>query len=154
MIVYSGTIRDFSNDVMLGIIADRIEECFLKNNFHHHNDAEVRSYNNSLMFMNNVLTNHSNIDEDIKIAIEYTVPLTSKRVDFLITGYDKNNKENVVIIELKQWEKLQAVEGQDAIVETYTGGANRRVVHPSYQAWSYAALIKDYNKYKILKAKG
>ena len=32
MIVYSGTIRDFSNDVMLGIIADRIEECFLKNN--------------------------------------------------------------------------------------------------------------------------
>ena len=116
MIVYSGTIRDFSNDVMLGIIADRIEECFLKNNFHHHNDAEVRSYNNSLMFMNNVLTNHSNIDEDIKIAIEYTVPLTSKRVDFLITGYDKNNKENVVIIELKQWEKCLATDKDDVVI--------------------------------------
>lgn len=24
-------------------------------------------------------------------------------------------------------------------------GANRRVVHPSYQAWSYAQLIRDYN---------
>lgn len=43
--------------------------------------------------------------------------------------------------------KLQAIEGQEAIVETFTGGANRRVVHPSYQAWSYAALIKDYNEY-------
>ena len=66
---------------------------------------------------------------------------------FLISGYNKDNKGNVIIVELKQWEKLQAVEGQDAIVETYTGGANRRVVHPSYQAWSYAALIKDYNEY-------
>ena len=65
----------------------------------------------------------------------------------MISGYDKNNKGNVIIIELKQWEKLQAIEGQDAIVETYTGGANRRVVHPSFQAWSYAELIKDYNEY-------
>lgn len=56
-------------------------------------------------------------------------------------------KGNVVIIELKQWEKLSAIEGQDAIVETFTGGANRRVVHPCYQAWSYAALIRDYNEY-------
>ena len=65
----------------------------------------------------------------------------------MISGYDKENKGNVIIVELKQWEKLQAIEGQDAIVETYTGGANRRVVHPSYQAWSYAALIRDYNEF-------
>lgn len=56
-------------------------------------------------------------------------------------------KRNVVIVELKQWEKLASIDGQDAIVETYTGGANRRVVHPCYQAWSYAALIRDYNEY-------
>ena len=43
-----------------------------------------------------------------------------------------NGKGNVVIVELKQWEKLTAIDGQDAIVETYTGGANRRVVHPCY----------------------
>ena len=65
----------------------------------------------------------------------------------LISGYELNGKGNVVIVELKQWEKLTAIDGQDAIVETYTGGANRRVVHPCYQAWSYAALIRDYNEY-------
>ena len=65
----------------------------------------------------------------------------------LISGYGLNGKGNVVIVELKQWEKLNAIDGQDAIVETYTGGANRRVVHPCYQAWSYAALIRDYNEY-------
>ena len=31
-----------------------------------------------------------------------------------------NGKGNVVIVELKQWEKLTAIDGQDAIVETYT----------------------------------
>ena len=28
------------------------------------------------------------------------------------------DKGNVVIVELKQWEKLTAIDGQDAIVET------------------------------------
>ena len=94
-----------------------------------------------------ITLNDSAIPSDAGVAIEYNIPQTSKRVDFLISGYDDNNKGNVIIIELKQWEQLQAVEGYEAIVETYTGGANRRVVHPSYQAWSYAALIKDYNQY-------
>ncbi len=31
------------------------------------------------------------------------------------------------------------------MVQTYTGNAMRQVVHPSYQAWSYAMLISDYN---------
>lgn len=74
-------------------------------------------------------------------------PNTAKRVDFLISGYDKKQLPNVVIIELKQWEKINKVEGLDGLVETFTGGANRRVVHPSYQAWSYAEMIKDYNEY-------
>ena len=67
-------------------------------------------------------------------------------VDFIISGYGKKKDPNVVIIELKQWDKVETVEGQDALVETFTGGAVRKVVHPSYQAWSYAAMIYDYNQ--------
>ena len=70
---------------------------------------------------------------------------SSKRIDFILSGRDNNRKDSVIIIELKQWEKLSEVSGQDCIVETFTGGGNRRVPHPSYQAWSYASLIKDYN---------
>ena len=108
--------------------------------------SELNSWRNSLKEMY-ITLNDSNIPSDVGVAIEYNIPQTSKRVDFLISGYGKDNKGNVIIVELKQWEKLQAIEGQEAIVETCTGGANRRVVHPSYQAWSYAALIKDYNEY-------
>ena len=91
--------------------------------------------------------NDDDIPEESGIAIEYNLPNTAKRVDFLISGYDSKQLPNVVIIELKQWEKLNKVEGLDGLVETFTGGANRRVVHPSYQAWSYAEMIKDYNEY-------
>ena len=145
MIVYSGTLKQFSNDVLMGIIADRIEECFVLNGFNHNNEAEYRAFNNSLMVMNNVLCNNSGIDQDIHVAIEYQIPLTSKRVDFLITGYDDNNKENVVIVELKQWESCNAT-SRDDVVTTYVGGAVRAVSHPCYQAYSYAKAIESFNE--------
>ena len=145
MIVYSGTLKQFSHDVLMGIIADRIEECFVLNGFNHHNDAEYRAFNNSLMVMNNVLCNDSGIDQNIHVAIEYQIPLTSKRVDFLITGYDELNKENVVIVELKQWEECNAT-SRDDVVTTYVGGAVRAVSHPCYQAYSYAKAIESFNE--------
>ena len=106
---------------------------------------EFRTWENSLEYMYKVL-NDSAIPDDSGVAIEYNIPQTSKRVDFIISGYGKKEEPNVVIIELKQWDKVEAVEGQDALVETFTGGAVRKVVHPSYQAWSYAAMIYDYNQ--------
>ena len=45
--------------------------------------------------------NDDEIPEKAGIAIEYNIPQTSKRIDFLISGYDKVKKGNVVIIELK-----------------------------------------------------
>ena len=145
MIVYSGTLKQFSNDVLMGVIADRIEECFALNGFNHHNEAEYRAFNNSLMVMNNVLCNDSGIDQDLYVAIEYQIPLTSKRVDFLITGYDESGKENVVIVELKQWEECTAT-SRDDVVTTFVGGAVRAVAHPCYQAYSYAKAIESFNE--------
>ena len=109
-------------------------------------EAEFRSWVNSLEYMYKVLNDHE-IPSDSGVAIEYNLPNTAKRVDFLISGYDRRQRENVIIIELKQWESLRKVDGYDGVVETFTGGANRRVVHPSYQAWSYATMIRDYNEY-------
>lgn len=90
--------------------------------------------------------NDAEIPENAGIAIEYNIPQTSKRVDFIISGYDCSKQPNLIIIELKQWDSLEAVYGSDSLVETYTGNALRKVVHPSYQAWSYASLIRDYNQ--------
>ena len=40
--------------------------------------------------------------DDCQVAIEYNIPQTSKRVDFMILGKDANDKDNIVIVELKQ----------------------------------------------------
>jgi len=144
MIIYHGTLREFSREVLMGNIADKIVECFAEHGFTHNNDAEYRAFSNSLTVMNNVLCNDSGIDQDVQVAIEYQIPLTSKRVDFLITGLDKRRRENVVIVELKQWEKCEAT-SRDDVVTTYVGGANRAVTHPCYQAYSYAKAIESFN---------
>ena len=146
MIIYSGTKSDFMSEVTDDTIAYKIRDNILEKMHRKTGESEFRSWVNSLEYMYKVLDD-SDIPQDSGIAIEYNLPNTAKRVDFLVSGYDQNQAENVVIIELKQWEKLAKVEGLDGLVETYTGGAVRRVVHPSYQAWSYAQMISDYNEH-------
>lgn len=146
MIIYSGSKSDFMTEVEEDTIAYSIRDSIWEKMHRTTGGSEFRSWVNSLEYMYKVL-NDDEIPRDSGVAIEYNLPNTAKRVDFLISGYDAKRYENVVIIELKQWEKLNKVNGLDGIVETYTGGANRRVVHPSYQAWSYAEMIRDYSEH-------
>ncbi len=145
MIVYSGLKIDFLSAVEEDSIATEIERNIYEKMHRKSVQSEFRSWENSLEYMYKVL-NDSDIPSDAGIAIEYNIPQTSKRVDFIISGYDEKRDPNVIIIELKQWDKVNVIEGQDALVETFTGGALRKVVHPSYQAWSYASMITDYNQ--------
>ncbi len=145
MIVYSGLKSDFLTAVDRDSIAVEIEETIYQKMHRRTTQNEFRAWENSLEYMYKVLNDHE-IPDNSGVAIEYNIPQTSLRVDFITSGYDEKEKPNVIIIELKQWDKVDTVDGQDALVETFTGGAVRKVVHPSYQAWSYAAMIYDYNQ--------
>lgn len=145
MIVYDGIKTDFIRNVEEGTIADTIQQRVLEKMGRHTPINEFRAWDNSMQHMYKVL-NDPEIPSNAGIAIEYNIPQTSKRVDFIISGYDSLKHPNAIIIELKQWDSLEAVAGSDSLVETYTGNAIRKVVHPSYQAWSYASLIRDYNQ--------
>ncbi len=144
MIIYSGTKKTFSDHVRQNIIADKIHENFISLIGHKTSQAEIRSWENSMMYMNNVLSDRE-IPENSGVAIEYKIPMSSRRIDFIITGENLVNSETAIIIELKQWEKTQLTD-EDGIIETYVGGGNRKVTHPSYQAWSYAKLISDFSE--------
>lgn len=143
MLVYEGIKKEFLNSVEMYTIAEEIENTILEKMGRHTGKSEFDSWMNSMEYMYKVL-NDKMIPENAGIAIEYNIPQTAKRVDFMISGYDEKNKPGMVIIELKQWQKLEKVD-DTALVSTFTGHANRNVVHPSYQAWSYAQLISDYN---------
>jgi hypothetical protein len=136
MIIYRNTKGGFTRDVRNNLIAQKIENAFYEHCIMHSNAAEYRSWANSMQYMCNVLDDQY-ISDDCNVAIEYRIPLTGKRIDFLIAGNDENNQRNVVIVELKQWETSEPTSRCD-VVKTFTGGGNREVTHPSYQAYSYA----------------
>lgn len=144
MIVYSSSKKEFMNQVENDTIACAIDQ-YYKDKIGKTNIREFRSWDNSMQYVYKVL-NTDEIKDDCGIAIEYRIPSSSKRIDFIISGLDENNKENVIIIELKQWETIEEVKDEEALVKTFINKSKIKTVHPSYQAWTYAALIQDYNE--------
>ena len=145
MLVYESIKSNFVNDVDLNQITDKILNKF-KEVFHRGtSESEINSWRESMLRMRGVLAD-KDIPDTTGVAIEFNIPHTSKRIDFLLSGFDKNKNNSIIIIELKQWTHADAVLDKDGIVSTVTGKALREVPHPSYQAWSYASLINSYNQ--------
>ena len=93
--------------------------------------------------MNNVLAD-PDIPDDARVAIEYQIPRSSKRVDFLLSGQRRARPRE------RRHRRAQAVvagradrdgRGRPRPLPLRLG----RHGHPSYQAWSYAALLKGFN---------
>jgi hypothetical protein len=144
MIVYQSTKEGFLEDVLLNEIDTKINQAFYDHLGRHTSPNEVLSWTNSMMHMSNVLMDNE-IAANAGISIEFQIPLTSQRIDFIITGLNEDQKEQVIIIELKQWSSAQLTD-KDAMVRTRFQHGETETVHPSYQAWSYAALIESYNQ--------
>jgi uncharacterized protein len=144
MLIYTADKRRFVDDVQRNRIEQRVRSEMLARGRGGPSASEINSWRNSLQYMKNVLT-ASVIPDDAGVAIEYMIPQTSKRVDFILTGRNSDGRDTAVIVELKQWEQVEVTE-KPSIVRTFVGGRTREVTHPSYQAWSYAALLEDYNE--------
>jgi DUF2075 family protein len=108
--------------------------------------SEYTSWRNSLGNAMFHVINNSSIPDQAGIRVEYRVKGRKYRIDFLITGKDKNGRDSVSIIELKQWTEIDFSELQDH-VKTRLGGGLSDERHPSYQAWSYARHLQDFNEF-------
>ncbi|MFK3910059.1 DNA/RNA helicase domain-containing protein [Pseudomonas monteilii] len=144
MIVYAATKTQFLQDND----NDDIEDVILR----HYTEAtgkkvaasEIRSWQSSLTYMAKVLRDEG-LPGNAGLAIELHIPQSSKRIDFLLTGFDQAQAKKAVLIELKQWSQATATT-KDAIVKTSLGGSLVETIHPSYQVWSYAALLEGFNE--------
>lgn len=144
MIIYENTKYDFMIDVKLNKLSEKIKNNMIELGVGGGSPSEVQSWINSMNFMKNAIDSDK-IAEDAYVAVEYKIPYANKRIDFMIFGKDKNSIDNFMIIELKQWSEARDTNMMD-MVETYVGGGNREVLHPSYQSMEYLHLIKDFNK--------
>ena len=144
MIVYQESCETFMADVRESNIDFVIHSQFQQKLHHRTSESEVNSWKNSMQYMKNVLE-VAEVPRDAMVTIECQIPQTSKRIDFILTGLDEKKQSNAVIIELKQWSEAESTT-KDAVVRTFVGGGNREVSHPSYQAWSYADLLTNFNR--------
>ena len=145
MIIYENTKTGFINDVNSGLYVEKIERNVFEKMHRKTGFSEINSWMNSLIRMKDIIDDDE-IPEDVGVAIEYNIPTTSKRVDFILSGYNKYKEMETLFVELKQWREVSEVKNQEDVVKTLTGGAERVVTHPSYQVWSYTELLKNSNK--------
>lgn len=97
MNIYRATKQQFVEDVFNNTIADNIDEAFYEHLGRHTSPNEVRSWQNSMQFMYKVVDTPE-LPDDAGVAIEYQIPLTAKRVDFIVSGLNAQKKEQIIII--------------------------------------------------------
>lgn len=141
MRLYSGTSGQFITDTVHNQIADKLKLAFFNYFGYNPSEGEVNSWQNSLRAISGVFQYSQLMDQ--AIILEYQLPNTSKRLDCMVCGKDEGRKDNAVIIELKQWEKCTR-SADDNEVQTWVGGRERDVLHPSVQVGRYKEYLRDY----------
>lgn len=145
MIVYQATKTTFLDDNGNRNIEDVINAAYVQKTGRYASDAEFKSWASSLREMSRVLRDPQ-IPDDIGVGIEFGIPQTAKRIDFILSGADDTGTPHVVIVELKQWSTSKLSDKDGLIVANRGGRSETEGPHPSYQAWSYAALLNGFNE--------
>ncbi|MCD6679414.1 MAG: DUF2075 domain-containing protein [Burkholderiaceae bacterium] len=146
MIIYQADKSQFLHHALRDDIEEIVSRQFLDRMGHRAGPSEIQAWKHSLLEMAKVLQDEE-IPSDAGVAIEYQLPQSSRRIDFVITGEDAAARTQVVIVELKQWSQSRRSE-KDAVLWARRGGRSGETegLHPSYQAWSYAAYLEDFNE--------
>ncbi len=144
MIIYENSKAGFLSDAHTCDIEEIIQKHYEAKTGRRAPKGEIRSWRESLAAIAKVV-NHPDIPDGCGVAIEYVIPQTAKRIDFLLTGRDAARRQQLVIIELKQWQEARRTV-KDGIVRARYASGEAETNHPSYQAWSYACLLKNFNE--------
>lgn len=140
MHLYRGSTDQFIADAVRARLAGQLADRFFDEYRYRPGESEVRSWQNSLRAMADVLQLADLRDQGI--LVELRLPLTSKRLDCLITGSNPEQGDSAVIVELKQWTNV----GRSTVTECVTAPFGARIkdhLHPSAQVRNYQRYLQD-----------
>lgn len=140
MRLYSGSSKQFIEDSVRNQIAEKLSNAFFHYYRYNPSPNEKNSWRNSLTKMSDLIQFAELLDHGI--ILEFQLPQSSKRLDFLICGKNEFKRDNTVIVELKQWEKCEESDGSNEVL-TYVGGSKRELLHPSAQVGQYEMYLRD-----------
>ena len=140
MRLYAGSTLQLFDDVARRSIAGQLKQAYFGYYGYKPSDEEVGAWENSITALAGVFEDAGL--EDHAVAIEYQLPLTSRRIDCMVMGKDDDRRDNAVIVELKQWESCEASDCANEVV-TWVSGTKREVLHPSMQVLQYQNYLED-----------
>jgi uncharacterized protein len=140
--LYEGTIDELDQLVLRNQIADELAEAYQKHYFRNVGESEFRSWQQSLNLLNNAFR-YSSL-KDNRVVIEYELPYSSRRIDVLIFGKNSEQKDNIVLLELKQWSNDHVHHSENegnVLVDIRT---RKEVAHPCLQVEGYHFDLIDF----------
>ena len=114
MHLYQGTSEQFIADAVQARLANLLADRFFEEFRYRPAPSEVMSWRNSLAAMANVLQLADLTDQGV--LVELKLPLSSKRLDVMITGSNPTTGDAAVIVELKQWTEVGRSNITDCVV--------------------------------------
>ncbi len=141
MELYQGTCDQFILQSTFNKISTTLKQGYQNYYGYQPSFNEVMSWQNSLKDLAELLKSVNFSNQGIKL--EYFVPLSSLRIDVLLTGINSDDDEQAVLIELKQWQatKPSMMENE---VKTAIGGGIRDILHPSVQVDAYKNYLEGF----------
>lgn len=142
--IYSNSVPNFVKGMSEGNVVGSLASAFHKYYGFAPGKPEVRSWANSLQEVSQILDRPA--FKDAYLAVEYELPYSQNRIDCVLFGMDGDQRPNIVVIELKQWQhiRLASTEITGNYVETYVGGGEKLAPHPSQQVKGYCGYLKSF----------
>jgi hypothetical protein len=140
MRLYAGMSGEFVGDTVRNQISKKLTDAFFAYYGYHPPKGEIAAWDNSLRAMA-LVVQHAEL-KDHGVMLEYELPSSSRRLDFLVCGRDGALRDEAVIVELKQWSDCQPSEA-DGLVTTWVAGRHREVAHPCVQVGQYQQYLAD-----------
>ncbi|MCT2280454.1 DUF2075 domain-containing protein [Micromonospora chalcea] len=120
-----------------GGLADRIAEQL----GHNVGAPERRSWERSLPVLAQDLVD-AGLGQ-VEMLVEYQLPLTSKRIDVVLAGtHPKTAEDSYVVVELKQWSRVESYEESESLVLVEHAATPR--LHPGVQVGDYCEYLADF----------
>jgi uncharacterized protein len=141
MRVYRSMLKEFQQKLVTNELFDDLASNYPNVVGRSVSAIEAHSWRASLPRLEGILRLAA-LPEDSWITVEERVPYFAKRIDVALFGHDGNGRPNIVIVELKAWTVVSALDNEN--VRTHIAGNLVSEPHPSLQVHGYHEHLKDF----------
>lgn len=140
MIIYKETIQNFLNDIKQDSLIIKICSELESKKGIKPSIKEKESWKTTLVKVSKDL---NNIVDKLNqyILLEFVLPNHKKRIDVILIGSDGEN-DNLAIIELKGWSKIEKIENSK-LLKPNTSYAFIGLCHPAYEVLDYYNILSN-----------